>query len=124
MASVNDYIKAMSSLNVDDQATIDMVALMELEVGTEYCTDDLRNKAIALLTMHWLTLPTDGSGNHSQSGSILSEKEGDLSRRYGFSSKTSFSDPFLSLTSYGIALMALNKGCFFKPRTRAFQWLR
>lgn len=122
MATVDDYIEAMSSFDVEAQTTIDMVALMELEIGTEYV---LRNKAVALISMHWLSLPVDSSGNHSQSGTIISEKEGGLSREYGFNGKNvSFSDSFLSLTSYGIALMSLNKGSFFKPRTRANLWLR
>jgi len=124
MSTVNDYINTLSSFDVNDQSVIDLITLMEKEIGTEYPTTDLRNKAVALLTMHWLSLTKNSSGNYNQVGSVQQEKEGDLSRKYGFHGKVDFSDSFLSQTPYGIALMSLNKSCFFKPKTRAFNWLQ
>lgn len=123
MSTVNDYIEMLSGYDITAQATIDIVAMCEKEIGTEYITTDLRNKAVALLAMHWLSLGQTSSGTITQVGQIASEKEGDLSRTYKFNSKTKFSDDFLSQTSYGIALMSLNRANFFKPRNRAFTWL-
>lgn len=86
------------------------------EVGSEYCSD-LKNKAIALLTMHWIALSKkDATGNTT--GSITSEKEGQLSRTYGGMSNSSGIDPYLALTSWGIELYNLQRKCFVLPRNR------
>ena len=122
MSTVNGYIQAFSSFDILDQSTINMIALMEKEIGNEYSSTDLRNKAIALLTMHNLTI-FNSNNNAQATGTIQSEKEGDLSIKYGFSGKTKFKDDFLSQTQYGLMLLSLNKGQFFKPRTRANSWL-
>lgn len=84
--------------------------------------------AVALMVLHIYTLeersggnPGSGggtSGGSGAGGTIQSEKEGDLARQYGMSSVTLQKDSFLTQTGYGLELMRLKAGLWFKPRTR------
>lgn len=88
----------------------DLLELAEEETGSAYGT--LRNKAVALLVLHWLTKDKRGGA----SGPIQSESEGQLSRSYGSSSNVEGGD--LSSTSYGAELLNLRRGSFMAARNR------
>lgn len=119
MSTVSEYIEARSNFDPTTPENIILISMAELEIGRNYCNDDLRNKAVSLVVMHWLSLNTDSSGNNSTVGTIKSEKEGDLSRSYGFQGKINkIKDPFWYQTGYGLELMSLNRSCFFGPRNR------
>lgn len=94
----------------------------EQETGDSYCSDDPhRNKAIFLLAAHQIALNqrNEDGGGSAPSGSIKSEKEGDLARSYGVESNDSNQiDPYLAQTSWGVELWNLQRSCFFLPRTR------
>jgi len=124
--SVNDYIISLSSYDTASQQVITLVAMHEKEFGHEYYTEEIRNKAVALYTCHVLKILEDGSGgnNLGSAGTIKSQKEGDLAVTKGFhNNNIDFNDNFLGLTNYGIMLMSLNKASFFKPMTKANEWL-
>jgi len=125
MPTVNQYISIYSSFDPEEQSIIDLVAAHEIEIGNNYPSTDIRNKAVALLTLHWLSLPVANGDSASQTGSIKSVKEGKLSVTYGGyqQGKSNHLDPFLSQTQYGLMLISLNKACFFKPTSRAISWL-
>lgn len=91
----------------------DLITLAGEQTGTAF--SNCRNLAIALLVLHWLTLETQNNGT---SGSIISEKEGDLQRAYSTSFVISQKYPDLSQTSYGLELIRLRKSCLFNPRNR------
>ena len=94
--------------------------LADMQTGTVY--GDCRNLAVALMMLHYMTLDdsrgaTPGSG--SSTGSVKSEKEGDLAKSYGATS-SSVSDkyPDLSQTIYGLELIELRNRKIFNPRNR------
>lgn len=96
----------------------DLIIEAEKEVSeSEYNTTDLRNKAIALIVMHWIALdkrdPTGGTA-----GAIKSEKEGDLSRSFGTTSDNGGIDSYYSQTSWGLEFLRLQAQCFVKPINR------
>lgn len=98
---------------------IDLINEAENEVGNEYPTSALRNKAVALTVMHWIAIHRrSGSSGTSVSGAITSEKEGDLARSYGSVSSSGSGDSDLSQTAWGLELMRLNNGTLLGPRTR------
>ncbi len=79
-----------------------LLELAESQIGADaYGT--LRNTAVALQALHWLTLQERGKAGAS--GNIVSETEGDLSRTYAQTATTSD----LSTTIYGQELDALGK---------------
>lgn len=88
----------------------DLIDQATLNVGTVF--GEQRNYAIALLTMHWLSLDivTANSG-----GQVYSrEKEGQLEREI---SGTINEDEFM-LTRWGRELIKLRKSTIFSARTR------
>ena len=87
----------------------DLLALAEEETGSAYGTS--RNKAVALLVLHWLTKEKRGGA----SGAITSESEGQLSRSYGSASDAGGD---YSTTSYGAELLNLRRGSFISARNR------
>lgn len=91
--------------NIDD-----FIAEAEKETGTVY--GDLRDKAVALLVMHWLEMRDRGG----TSGMIKSEREGDLSRSYGLSGQTT--DDYLSQTAWGLELLDLRRATIFRYGNR------
>lgn len=90
----------------------DLVTLATAQTGNVYGTH--KNLAIALLVLHWLTMEKQGG----TSGSIKSEKEGDLARSYGTSISISQRYPDLSQTSWGMELIRLRKSLILGPRNR------
>ena len=109
-----------SLANIDD-----WIAQAEIEVSeSNYCDTNMRNKAIFLLTAHWLALNERNNGDGSGigvAGPVKSEKEGDLARSYGMAGETGSKyeiDPYLAQTSWGVELHNLQLSCFMLPRTR------
>lgn len=82
---------------------IGLIELAEAETGPA-AYGDLRPTAVALLTLHWLTLQERGKGGAS--GVITSETEGDLSRTYA-TPDSGITD--LSATIWGQELERLGK---------------
>jgi hypothetical protein len=117
MPTIQEYIEHRSSYDPLDPTVAALIAMAEVEIGHCYCNDDMRNKAIALLVMHWLVIQESGSQESGVTGSVKSQKEGDLAQSWGTNSNKT-GDPFLSQTSYGLELQMLNKQCFVLPRNR------
>lgn len=123
--TVAQYISVRSSFDPNDPDVQTLIAMAEEEVANNFCNETTRNKAVALVVMHWLSLPKDDSGNNSVTGSVKSEKEGRLSRTFGFHGKVDFTNnAYWSQTSYGLELLTLQNSCFIKPTNRAALWLR
>ena len=121
--TVAEHISARSSIDPNDAAVQKLILMAEEEIDNNWCDDNTRNKAVALVVMHWSTLPKDGSGNNSSVGAVKSEKEGRLARSFGFHGKVDFSNnPYWSQTNYGLELMSLQKSNFFKPMNRSLLW--
>jgi len=101
-----------------DPGINDLITEATLEVSeTEYNTDALRNKAIALIVMHWLALKTrDETGGTA--GVVKSEKEGDLASTSGASGSIDIGDPYYSQTSWGLEFIRLQNQSFMLPRNR------
>ncbi len=95
----------------------DLIIEAELEVSTtEYNTSPLRNKAVALIVMHWIALnKRDSTGGTA--GAIKSEKEGDLSRSFG-TTDNGDTDPYYGQTTWGMEFLRFQAQCFIKPRNR------
>lgn len=93
-----------------------MITMAKEQIGGGY--GNLRNNAVALLVCHWMALANRDGGNTGVSGSIKSEKEGDLSRSYGNSSQNSDRVGYLSQTSWGLELLRIRKKTIIKPITR------
>jgi len=103
-----------------DPRLTDMITLATNQTGDEF--GDCKNNAIALRVMHWLTKEAihGGSSTNSgvqNSGQIISEKEGDLSRSYGKVEQSSKHGD-LSTTAFGVELIGLMDSCLFLPRKR------
>jgi hypothetical protein len=117
MATVDEYIQAKSPWNPADSDMVLLISMAEEEIGD--CYGDLRNKAVALLTLHWKALKErEGNTGFGTTGSLKSEKEGDLSRSYGFAGSAEIRDPYMGQTTYGLELLTLEKQLFIKPRNR------
>jgi hypothetical protein len=95
-----------------------LIAHAELETGCGYGSEDLRNKAVALLVCHWLALQARDAGDTGVTGNIVSEKEGDLSRSFSDVS-LSTNNSYLSQTSWGMELIQLQNSRIMLPYTRA-----
>lgn len=93
-------------------ATPDVTVNQWLSIAVEFVpsgclTTEGYNIALALYAAHLLTLSTASASGVS--GSIKSEKEGDLSRTYG---TTKGDDTVLGSTPYGLQYMEATKGCY------------
>lgn len=112
----------------DDARLTDLIALAELQTS-ESAFGAKYDYAVALRVLHWLTMEemhgadadvtAAGSSGTAVGGSILQEKEGDLSRQYGGSLVVAQRNPDLSSTQYGNELLQLMKACLIKFRTTA-----
>jgi hypothetical protein len=89
-----------------------LIELAELETGDIFGA--LRNKAVALLVLHWYSL--DARGAAAASGNITQESEGDLSRSYGRITGTG--DDELNSSVWGSQLKRLRNSCIFSARNR------
>jgi hypothetical protein len=86
------------------------------ETGT--CFGTLRNKAIALLMLHWLYLDDRDSGNQGVGGTVKREREGMLEKEYMIDFSLTSRYPDLSQTRWGMELIRLRKQCLMLPRNR------
>lgn len=97
------------------------LALADLETGTFLTGSALRDKAVALMACHVLTLRrrNEGAtaGSSGAGGAITSEKEGDLERSHGSTDVGEAAGPFAS-TSFGLELLRLRAGQVLTPMTR------
>lgn len=84
-----------------------LLTMAEAETGPLYGNN--RNKAVALLALHWMAIQERGRG--AAPGAITAEAEGDLSRSYAATATTSGSSDLQS-TSWGLMLLRLRKGSF------------
>lgn len=82
----------------------DLIAEAEMDIGADWGTR--RNKAVALLVLHRLSMSERGAAGAP--GPITSETEGQVSRTYGWSGI--YGD--LASTSYGVELLGLRKASF------------
>lgn len=115
------YITVRAPLYAAEPDINDFIEQAELETSNNYCgNDNMRNKAVALLVCHWKALgKRGGDGNNSEgiAGSLLSEKEGDLARRYTNVGNIT-DNVYLSQTSWGLELLQLQESTMFLPRNR------
>lgn len=111
------YIEVRAPSYAAEPDINDFIEQAELEVGNYYCgNEDFRNKAVALLTCHWKAL-YKRSEDGTATGSLVSEKEGDLSRKYSDVSGD-INDEYLAQTAWGLELIALQKQTMVLPRNR------
>jgi hypothetical protein len=104
--TVMEIITALAPCYKASAAIYSLITLATEETGTSYGV--YRNKAIALLTLHWLALQERGRGGAT--GQITSETEGDLSRSYAATAVASGSSgEALMATSWGQELKRLRK---------------
>jgi len=95
-----------------------LISHAEIETGNVYGSEDLRNKAVALLVCHWFALQMRDVSDAGVTGNIISEKEGDLSRSFGDVSLNT-TNLYLSQTSWGLELMQLQDSRIMLPFNRA-----
>lgn len=81
----------------------DLITLAEMDISTEWGA--ARNRATALLVLHWLAKE---SIDTASPGPITSETEGQVSRTYGWSGIYGE----LSTSRYGMELLQLRKSNF------------
>lgn len=119
--SAEAIIALRSPQHASDARLSDLVELAKL--STSSCFGDKYNLAVALRVLHMLALEDLRGGTGTDTGAafagaVTSETEGQLSRSYG-SSAGAMGVRFLSLqsTAYGLELIELINGFFFKPRT-------
>ena len=120
MPSVQDYIDARAPQYSSDARLSSFQSQATLRTGTVYGT--LRNEAIALLMLHWLTMDDSRGGGvvggSGAAGSIAREKEGALERQYTLDFRLSMKYPDLSQTRWGMELIGLRKENIMGPRNR------
>jgi hypothetical protein len=115
--TVKEYIEARSTFDPDDPGIESLI-----EIATELTSDcfgNFKNYGIALLVMHMATLGKSG-GNQSngQTGSLKSEKEGQLQLSYGFTGSYESRNRYLEQTSYGLELLDLMDRTLVLPMNR------
>lgn len=116
--TVDNYLAARSPSSTSNPQIIPLKAQAELETSTIY-KGDLRNKAVALLVLHWLALVVrDPDGGPGASGSLKREKEDRLEREYLVDFSITKDHPNLAQTRWGMELLALRKACIIGPRNR------
>jgi hypothetical protein len=100
----------------------DLIIQASDETGNSYGKH--RNKAIALLVMHWLTLEDNSSNTTGAVGQIVGQQEYGLSITRAFSSSSNssqggmFDDAYLKQTQYGLELISLKRKCIFPLHSR------
>jgi len=118
MPSVSEYITARAPGYLTYTALSELIAQATLETGDVYCGSDLRNKAIMLLTCHWIALDKRDGAGIGIAGNLSSEREGDLARSYGMQGVSKASDRDLGQTRWGLELLRLRRSCILSARTR------
>jgi hypothetical protein len=112
------YVTTRAASYLSEPALTDLLAQAELETASIYPNSDIRNKAVALLTCHWIALGKRDSAGLGISGNLTSESEGQLSRGYSMQGVSVSTDRDLGQTRWGLELIRLRKSAIFNPRTR------
>lgn len=117
------FIQVRAPSFATDSRINTMLDMASQEIGSEPSLNAMREKAKALLVMHWLTLEQRGNGVSGSAGAaggaITSETEGSLSRSYG-SSGVALAEryPDLTLTAFGLELIGLYRKTIISVRNR------
>lgn len=126
--SVKKIIEILTPQFSGDGRLNDLIFLSKLQTSNNF--GDKYNLAVALRVCHWLTKdaiaggdagsdPVTTSGSGESTTNVISKKEGKLSVSYGsISNSNMYGSGDLNSTVYGMRLIDLIKGSFFKPRTR------
>lgn len=117
MPTVPQYIATRASIYSADARISDMIEQATLEIG-EVFVGDLRNKAIALLILHWLFLDDRDSNNQGIGGTVKREREGMLEREYMLDFSLTKKYPDLSQTKWGLELIRLRRSSIMTARNR------
>ena len=117
MASVQEIIDARAPKFSAYPNLGALVVQADEETGAQF-TGNTRNKAVALLTLHWLAMAERDSNGLSASGAISREKEGAVEREYLNDFMMIGARPDLSATAWGLELLRLRKENIFGPGTR------
>lgn len=119
MITVQNYIDSRAPAYSSDTRIAGLTAQASLETGTVFI-GDLRNKAITLLILHWMTVDdrdTDG-GSAGIGGTVKREREGQLEREYMLDFSLTANFPDLSQSKWGLELIRLRRQCIMAPRNR------
>jgi hypothetical protein len=103
ITAIFDLIAPQYKDNADKNTWISMASQ---EVSACYFGAN-RNRAVALLTAHMMTLTLRSGGESGDAGAVTSKKEGDLSITYGSVGKVDDAD--LGQTSYGRQYISLRR---------------
>jgi len=113
-----EYVQARAPAFALKANITTLLSQAELETGDNYCgSEDMHNKAVALLTCHWLAMAERDLSGTGPSGTITSEKEGDLARSFG-NMLGENNNSFLSQTSWGCELIQLQNSTMILPTNR------
>jgi len=115
--TVEGYIATLGPIFVGNALIPDLKEQYDLEVGTVF-KRAIRNKAIALLVLHSLTLNNRDTAGLGAPGALKREKEDRLEREF-LTDFTLIKDyPDLAQTQYGVQYIRLMKSCIIAPRNR------
>jgi hypothetical protein len=117
MATAIEYIASRAAMYSTDLRTPLFIEQASLETGTVF-KSSLREKAIALLALHWLTIDDRGIANDGAVGTLKRIKEGSLEKEFMIDFGVTRQDPDLSQTKWGLELRQLRKSCIFAPMTK------
>jgi len=116
--TTQQYIDSRAAAYSADARLSSLIEQAELETGPVF-QGDLRNKAIALLVLHWLYVDDRSAGSTGGVvGTLKREREGSLEREYMIDFSVTARDPDLSQSKWGLELRQLRKSCIFAPMTR------
>lgn len=124
MLSVEQIIisKSKNRYNMTTPYIADLIEQASAETGDSY--GQYRNKAIALLVLHWLVLEDNGSNSSGAVGAITEQSEYGLTIRRAFSSTANsssgglFDSEYYKQTQYGLELIQLKRKCIFPLHSR------
>ena len=117
MITIQNYIDTRAPSYSSDSRITAMTAQATLETG-EVFIGDLRNKAIALLILHWLFIDDRDNGLQGVGGTVKREKEGMLEREYMLDFSVTRKWPDLSQSRWGLELIRLRRSTIMNPRNR------
>lgn len=111
-----DYVAVRSATYAADPRIGTLLSMAENETGAEFGTN--RNRAIALLALHWISMDDRDSGGQAVGGTVSAEQEGSLRRQYLIDFTLTSRYPDLTQTRWGMERIGLQKGSLIGPRTR------
>ena len=116
MPTVQSYIDTRAPTYSADARLPEMLIQATAETGDVFGV--LKNKAIALLMMHWLFLDDRDSGNQGIGGTVKREKEGMLEKEYMIDFSLTVRYPDLSQSKWGLELIRLRRAKIITARNR------